>query len=200
MGTERAPEAIQVGVPHRALRNLTAFAYPWGRLAVALRTVGQGTVFQPWEPSPHGLGRRVPITLGVDAAGHGWSAEAPDGLFLGALDVAERCLPIGTPAPAIIPPPQGNDRASPFDELPTITAPLRAVVDARPDLRSTGLELLEQLDALARQYASAAELELGAAGFDNTEEVRRHAATQEHLLRAANEVLESCRTALGGSS
>ena len=60
-------------------------------------------------------------------------------------------------------------------------------------LGDVGLDdLLAMAERLAHAHAYAAEMELGASGFDNMESVRHYSDLQRHLLAAAREILLVC--------
>ena len=67
------------------------------------------------------------------------------------------------------------------------------------DLHSTVYgSMVEQLVSAAKLieivHRTAAEMQLGAEGFDNTENARLYAEVQEHLLAAAQQLVETSRT------
>ena len=52
-------------------------------------------------------------------------------------------------------------------------------------------ELLKSGEALQRIHEWAAEMQLGAEGFDNTESAGRYSDVQEHLLAAAQDIAKA---------
>ena len=89
----------------------------------------------------------------------------------------------------------GRDREPPtlaFAELARMRALLRGraqqdTVDG-PRVRA----LLEGAEVLQAVYTWAAEMQLGAEGFDNTSSAQRYGQVQEHLRAAAREILKAC--------
>ena len=82
-------------------------------------------------------------------------------------------------------------RLQPFAEF----AALCAQIERRGRLDSVDGKMLGKLLDAARTIESvhgvAAEMQLGAEGFDNTERARHYASVQQHLLVAANELLKA---------
>ncbi len=182
---------IPAGQLHRAFRPLEVLVYDYDELGVRTRVLPAGSVFQPWEPEPHWRGVKVPITLGAEAKGFDWGVTSPVGYFLSWRNFFSAC---GTGAAPPYPGPGGERRLDAFAELDAIRTRLRA----RAPGVIGGPSMLEELLAieakLAKLHAGAAEMELGASGFDNMETVRRYAAVQERLLEAAREILAACKT------
>lgn len=83
---------------------------------------------------------------------------------------------------------------SPFAELTSIYQQIR-----ERELHETvdGSMIRELLDAsrlIEGAHSTAAEMQLGAEGFDNTEAARLYSRVQEHLLAAARELVEASET------
>lgn len=193
--TPRPADApIPAGRPHRALRALELLVYDYDALGVRTRVLAAGTLFIPWEPRPHWRGERVPITLGEGATGFGWGEESAEGLFLAWHDFFAGSAPRDAPAPAAAPP-GGERRLDPFAEMDAIATRLRARgAERRPDKLHVLEELLARLPEIRRAHAEAAELELAASGYDNTDSMARYATEQERRLAEARQVLAACRT------
>lgn len=86
--------------------------------------------------------------------------------------------------------------ASPFEEIEALRAPLH---ERARDLVVADFmveQVLAAADAVKTAYETAAEMELGASGFDNMDSMRRYGGAAERILAAAREVAAACKALL----
>jgi hypothetical protein len=78
---------------------------------------------------------------------------------------------------------------------------MRRELSNQPPVRPLGevdlAELLAMAERLERAHSYAAEMELGASGFDNTESMRYYSTLQMHLRAAAEEIAKLCKAIIG---
>lgn len=182
-------------MPHRALEAIALLVYEYDAFGVEVRTLRAGAMFRPWAPLPQSRGERVPITLGDGAAQFEWSAASPTGHFLWPDDFRERCARADALRPQATPRRTESPIASPFAELDAIGARLRGAATASAD-RAMVDDALAKLATIRAAHASAAEMQRGAEGFDNTDSAARYADMQARLLAEAREILRAARARL----
>ena len=190
--------SIPIGAPHRALATVALLIYEYDALGVDVRTLRAGATFQPWAPLPQSRGQRVPITLGDGAAQFDWSAASPTARFLWQDDFIERCARADALSPQAMSRRTESPIASPFAELDAIGARLRSAATTAAD-RAMVDDALAKLATIHAAHTSAAEMQRGAEGYDNTESAARYADTQARLLAEAREILRTARALCRGS-
>jgi hypothetical protein len=85
--------------------------------------------------------------------------------------------------------------SAPLRELTELL--LRARARAQPGARATAVErLLAVAPDLAREQAWAAEMQLGAEGFDNTAHARAYRDVQDCLVQAGHQLARACEVLL----
>jgi hypothetical protein len=199
---------ISAGVPHRVRSPVEMLIYDYDSLPVEMRNLPAGAVFQPWEPELHLRGERVPITLGNHHSEFDWGVTSGQGHFLRWDDFFLLCEPLndfereaalytaGMPAPK-------SDSASPD---PVLEADPFAQIEAMRG-RQCGawrhfsdqprlLALFGAADTLREVHRFAAEMQLGAEGFDNTESARHYRYLGGRMMIAARAIADACRELL----
>ena len=183
---------ILTGVAHRALETLAVLIYAYDELGVSTQILRAGSIFVPWAPRAHWRGERVPITLGDGTGPFVWRTDAPPGLFLRWDDFFERCAPQDAPHAKAIPRLNEQPMACPFAELTAIRKRLRLASNTSGE-RAVIDACLAKLQALRAAHATAAEMQMGAEGFDNTESAARYATEKTRLLTEAQSVLAKAK-------
>lgn len=178
-----------------------------------------GSTFQPWQPEEQWRGERVPITLGSQNIDFDWGVTSSDGHFLRWDDFFARCEPgEGTSMDTLFgterTEPQAGDghaAASEGQTIPVLSAPdasdpfaaIAAMrhgggdMERRFRLDDTALDdLFSAATALQKAHDYAAEMQLGAEGFDNMDTARHYDYVRQCALATASELAKTCEALL----
>jgi hypothetical protein len=84
-------------------------------------------------------------------------------------------------------------QADPFVKMAEMLELLRQHTRGRTPDGARIEDLLRVATALETVYAWAAEMQLGAEGFDNTTSAQAYSEIQEHLVSAARDIEKACK-------
>ena len=182
--------------------------FDYDRSGIETAVLPAGSTFQPWEPEAHWRGEKVPITLGRHHAGFDWGVTSGEGHFLRWDDFFTHCEPEAVTGTGL---PIAPDQTKPEPEHPPMTIdhapeapdPFASIAAMRlrrgERMRRIALaaaaldNLFEAAAALKKTRDYAANMQLGAEGFDNTESARYYNRVRESALAAAHALLETCQ-------
>lgn len=155
--------------------------YDYDRLPFKSEVLPAGSVFQAWEPRAHWRGIKVPITLGDNHREFDWGVTSDKGHFMRWDDFFVYCvIEEGYHQP--------TNFDSPFAEIASLTGHL---MQQQTHISPIAVKLRESAEALQSVHQWAAEMQLGAEGFDNSESAQRYSDVQEHLLAAAQDIAKA---------
>jgi hypothetical protein len=193
------------------LVEITMLVHDHGSASAATVMLPAGSIIQAWEPKEEWRGERVPVTLGDGQSGPGHETSMSAERFIPWDDFFRGCAPVDGrhrgrplvervefpeyPRPADFRP-AALDPSLPFAEIASLRQPLRdrgrqsMAADVMTD------ELLAIAASIEHAYDRAAEMQLGAEGFDNMTTAGEFSGVRRHLAAAAEDILAACRALL----
>jgi hypothetical protein len=206
-----ADTPVPAGRALKALVDIVMLVDDDGAPTPALVLLPAGSIIRAWEPPEEWRGEKVPITLGELQMEPGRGTVSGSGHFIGWDEFFTRCTPADGPGSgrSLVEPenvrsdgrpadfrPAALDPTLPFAAIATLRQPLRARVRQQMASDLMADDLLAIAEALERACDTAAEMQLGAEGFDNMETARYFSGVRAHLASAAEELLAACRALL----